>query len=283
MDRKTILVTGATSGIGKVTATELAKQGHHVVLFGRDRQKTDRVCHEITKASKNDKVDMLIADLSDQTSVSKAANWFNTHYPKLDILINNAGLVLGNNRQTSSEGYELTLAINHLGPFLLTRLLFDKLILSEEARIINVASAAYKMAKPDFKNLQLEKDYSPMKAYSNSKLFNIMFTRELARRLGSHPNITTNCVHPGVVGTNFGRNSGGVITFMVKLIRPFLLTPEKGAETSIFLATSADAATHNGEYFVKKKPENPSHPFMTESNEKMLWAISESMTGGKFL
>ena len=273
----------ATSGIGKVTATTLAKKGHHVILLARNRQKTDRVQRDIMKASKNDQVDILICDLADQQSILKAADWFNTHYPRLDVLVNNAGLILGKERETTSDDIEMTLAINHLATFLLTRLLLDKLLASPGARVVNVSSAAYKMAKPDFSDLQMEKDYSPWKAYSNSKLFNIMFTHELARRLKPHPSVTTNCLHPGVIASGFGKSSNGLVAFMLNLARPFMTSPEKGAETSIYLATSNEAAGHSGEYFVKKKPEKPSHPFLTEDNEKMLWSVSESLTGGKFL
>ena len=279
------LVTGATSGIGQVTATELAKMGAHVVILARNAEKAAKAQQEIKAAAGHENVDVLLADLADLGQVRRAAAEFNARYPRLDILVNNAGLILGAQRQLSPQGYELGLATNHLGPFLLTSLLFDKLKASPAARVVNVASAAYRMARPDLADFQSTRGYGALAVYANTKLYNIMFTQELARRLRAHgvANVTTNVLHPGVVASSFGSAANGLMSVFVQLGRPFMISAEKGAETSIFLASAPDVATTSGGYFDKKKTTPVKNPFNTPEHARQLWELSEQLTDTHFL
>jgi retinol dehydrogenase-12 len=282
---KIMLVTGATSGIGEVTARELARQGAHVILLARNRNKAERTQREIIATTDNPLVDIVIADLSVLQQVRDVAAQLHDKYPRLDVLVNNAGLMFGAERETSADGNEMTLATNHLGPFLLTSLLLDLLQKSPAARVVNVASMAYKFSKPTLDDIQSERSYSPMWEYGTSKLWNIMFTQELARRLRTHgiTNVTTNSLHPGAVATGYGQQSGGWLSAVLALGRPFMLSPEKGAETSIFLASDPSVATVSGGYYSKKKPEPVKSSFNTLANSQRLWAMSEDLTGTKFL
>ncbi|GAB3638856.1 SDR family oxidoreductase [Hymenobacter arcticus] len=282
---KIILVTGATSGIGEVTARELARQGAHVVLLARNREKAERTQREIIATTNNSLVDIVIADLSVMQQVRDVAAQLHDKYPRLDVLVNNAGLMFGAEREVSADGNEMTLATNHLGPFLLTSLLLDLLQKSPAARIVNVASMAYKFSKPTLDDIQSERSYSPMWEYGTSKLWNIMFTQELARRLRAHgiTNVTTNSLHPGAVATGYGQQSGGWLSAVLALGRPFMLSPEKGAETSIFLASDPSVAKVSGGYYSKKKPEPVKSSFNTPANSQRLWTMSEELTGTKFL
>jgi retinol dehydrogenase-12 len=282
---KIILVTGATSGIGEVTARELARQGAHVIILARNRQKAETTQRAIVAATGNKQVDIVIADLSVLQQVRDVADQIHDKYPRLDVLVNNAGLMFGAERQLSADGNEMTLATNHLGPFLLTSLLFDLVQKSPAARIVNVASMAYRFSKPTLDDLQSERYYSPIWEYGNSKLWNIMFTQELAKRLREHgiTNVTTNSLHPGAVATGYGQQSGGWLTPLLALGRPFMLSPEKGAETSIFLASDPSMTTVSGGFFSKKKPEPVKSSFNTPANNKRLWELSEQLTGTRFL
>ncbi|RZK36399.1 MAG: SDR family NAD(P)-dependent oxidoreductase, partial [Hymenobacter sp.] len=183
------------------------------------------------------------------------------------------------------DGYEMTLATNHLGPFLLTSLLLDLLQKSPAARIVNVASMAYRFSKPTLDDLQSEHDYSPVWEYGTTKLWNIMFTQELAERLRTHgiSNVTTNCLHPGAVATGYGKQTGGIVGALLSLGRPFMISPEKGAQTSIFLATDAKVANVSGGFFSKKKPEPVKSSFNTPANNRRLWELSEQLTHTNFL
>jgi retinol dehydrogenase-12 len=284
MQNKIILITGATSGIGKVTATELAKTGAHILLLARNKEKALHTKEEIIKETKNENIDIFIADLSSLQKVRNVSAEINSKYERLDVLINNAGLMLTSKREVSVDGNELTLATNHLGPFLLTALLFDLVKKSDHGRIINLSSEAYKMGKADFGNIQLKTGYSAMWAYANSKLDNLLFTKELARRIKKQGlNISVNAMHPGVVATGFGQKSDGVAGFIFKAFRLFFTSPEKGAATSIFLATAAEGGQVSGEYFKNKKITNTDDKLVNEKNEKKLWEVSESLTGVKFL
>lgn len=282
---KIMLVTGATSGIGEVTARELARQGAHVIILARNRQKAERTQQEIKAVTGNQQVDIVLADLSVMQQVRDVAAEIHAKYPRLDVLVNNAGLMFGNERELSADGYEMTLATNHLGPFLLTSLLLDLLQKSPAARIVNVASMAYRFSKPTLDDLQSERDYSPVWEYGNTKLWNIMFTQELAQRLRAHgiTNVTTNCLHPGAVATGYGQQTGGIVGAVLSLARPFMISPEKGAQTSLFLATDPSVANVSGGFFSKKKPEPVKSSFNTPANNKRLWEISEQLTQTNFL
>jgi NAD(P)-dependent dehydrogenase (short-subunit alcohol dehydrogenase family) len=277
---KICLVTGATLGIGKETAVGLARQGWRVVIVGRDEARTRETARLIASESGNSKVDFLVADLSSQAQVRRLAEQFKSKYSRLDVLINNAGAIF-TRREASVDGIEKTWALNHLAEFLLTQLLLDRLEASAPARIVNVASSAHTSGKIDFADLQGEKKYSGLKAYSQSKLANIMFTYALARRLNGK-GVTANCLHPGVVATGFGHNTPGLVKTLVSLARPFLTTPQQGAATSIYLATSPDVAGVSGKYFAKSKP-TASTPLSADvAAQERLWTISEQQTGARY-
>ena len=285
LQNQIVLVTGATSGIGQVTATELAQMGAHVVILARNADKAAAAQQEIKAAAGHDRVDVLLADLADLAQVRRAAAEFSARYPRLDVLVNNAGLIFGAERQLSPDGHELGVATNHLGPFLLTSLLFEKLRASPAARIVNVASMAYQFARPDLHDLQSARHYGAMRVYANTKLFNIMFTQELARRLRAHgiANVTTNALHPGVVASNFGDSAGGWMGKLTALARPFMISVAKGAETSIFLASDPAVASTSGGYFDKKRAEPVKNSFNTPEHARQLWTLSEQLTDTQFL
>ena len=284
MEKKVILVTGATSGIGKVTATELSKTGAIILIIARNEEKALLVKEEIIAETSNENIEIFIADLSSLEDVRKVAEKIKANYSKIDVLINNAGLIMTGKREVSKDGNELTLATNHLGPFLLTSLLFDIIKQSEAGRIVNVSSEAYKMAKPDFENVQLNNGYSAIKAYGNSKLYNLLFTYELSKRIKQNGlNITVNALHPGVINTGFGKKSTGFAGFIFKRLSAFFKSPGKGAETSIYLASSPEVNNVSGQYFKNKKVEKTVDKLVTPGNAKKLWEISEQLTGTKFL
>ena len=282
---KIILVTGATSGIGEVTARELARQGAHVIILARNADKAGQTQRAIIAATGNERVDIVLADLSVLQQVRDVAAQIQDKYQRLDVLVNNAGLMFGAKREVSADGNEMTLATNHLGPFLLTSLLFDLLQKSPAARIVNVASMGYRFSRPTLDDIQSERSYNSVWEYGNTKLWNIMFTQELARRLRAHgiTNVTTNTLHPGGVATGFGSQSGGIGGVMMLLARPFLISPEKGAETSIFLASDEKVGAISGGYYNKKKPQPVKSSFNTAANNQRLWELSEQLTGTKFL
>ncbi len=287
MADKLALITGSTSGIGYITALELAKRDVALVLHARDERKAKQTKDQLIKLTGNQRIDILLADFSSLEEVRSAANTFKNRYNKLDLLINNAGLILGKERQTSREGFERTIAINHLAPFLLTSLLFNALSKSTEARIINVASEAYRGAAPDFEDFNMEQSYSGWKAYCNSKLYNIMFTEELEKRIktgtfGSNSMITTYSLHPGTVATNFSASAGGWVHKIFKLMRPFLTSPEQGASTSVYLSTETQIPAPGGTFFVNKKPVRVKHRFHNPENNRKLWDLSEKLTGATF-
>ncbi len=286
----TALITGATSGIGYVTALELARKGMHVVLHARNPEKAEQVRSDIERSTGNGNLDVLLADFTSLDEVRRAAAEFRETHGKLDILVNNAGLILGKQRLESAEGYEQTITINHLAPFLLTSRLFDLLTRSDDGRIINVASEAHRGASPDFSDFHMKKSYSGWKAYCNSKLYNIMFTDELARRVGganrsddAAKHISTWSLHPGTVATNFSYSAGGLTNMVFRIFRPFLRTAENGAATSVYLAAEPDIPASNGAYFIDRKQARVRHGFFTHKNNRMLWERSCELTGEDFL
>jgi NAD(P)-dependent dehydrogenase (short-subunit alcohol dehydrogenase family) len=218
----------------------------------------------------------MLADLSSQEQIRRLADDFKAAYPRLDVLINNAG-VFRSERITTADGIEMTFAVNHLAYFLLTNLLLDVLKASAPSRIVNVSSGAQSNGTIDFDDLQGEKGYKGTKAYSQSKLANVLFTYELARRLEG-TGVTANCLHPGAVRTNFGSGSSGVFGFMVRALRPFIISPEKGAETSIYLASSPEVEGVSGRYFVKKAEARSSDVSYDERLARRLWKVSAELT-----
>jgi NAD(P)-dependent dehydrogenase (short-subunit alcohol dehydrogenase family) len=271
------LITRANSGIGKVTAMELAGKGMTVLMVCRNAQKGAKARQEVISAAGHQRVDLLLCDLSDQQAIRKLSDEVHRRYPRLDVLINNAGLII-EKRTTTAQGLEYTFALNHLAPFLLTHLLLDLLRKSDEARIITVSSEAHRIARLDFSDLQSERKYGSMNAYANSKLANILFTRELAAQLKGEP-ITANCLHPGVVATQFGSGfKGGFASVLLFLGRPFFISPEKGAQTSVYLAASPEVRGITGLYFDKKKPKTPSDQALSQYNAQKLWTLSKQLT-----
>lgn len=277
MENKVCLVTGATNGIGKVTALELARRGATVVLAGRSAAKTDAVVAEIKARSGNDRVEGLVADLSTQAGVRALADAFKARYDRLDVLVNNAGAIF-NERRESADGIEMTFALNHLSYFLLTHLLLDVLKASAPARIVNVSSNAHMGSGINFDDLEFKRGYMNFRAYAQSKLANILFTTELARRLQG-TGVTANALHPGFVSSGFGRNDGSLMNIGMMLMRPFQISPEKGAETTLYLATSPEVEGVTGGYFSKRKPARTSSAARDQAAAERLWAISEQMTG----
>ena len=279
MGEKVCLITGATSGIGKATAMGLANMGASVVMVGRDRGRGDAAMAEIKEKSANASVDLLLADLSSQEQVRRLADDFKEAYPRLDVLINNAG-VIRSKRITTADGLETTFAVNHLAYFLLTNLLLDMLKASAPSRIVNVSSGEQRNATIDFDNLQGEKGYKGAKAYSQSKLATVLFTYELARRLEG-TGISANCLHPGgrvPVRTNFGSGVSGVFGYMVRALTPLMKSPDKGAETSIYLASSPEVEGLSGRYFVKKAEARSSEVSYDERIARRLWEVSAELT-----
>lgn len=269
---RTVLITGGNSGIGKATVAGLAHKGWHVIFTARNKKKADAVKKEIIDLSNNQNVDYLLADLTSIKQVKECAEAFKNKYQNLDVLINNAGVCLPERRITP-DGMEESFQINHLSHFILTNLLIDYLKYSDDPRIINVSSAAHAAGRFDPDNLQSEKHYSSIRTYADTKLYNILFTLELAARLEAS-GIRVNALHPGVVSTNFGHEFGGIFNFVYNIGRIIMITPEKGAKTSIYLASSGDISNVTGKYFVRCRPARLKNPYLTETNRKLLWQKS---------
>ena len=275
MKDKICLVTGGTSGIGKCAAIELAKQGAKVVIVGRDPSRGEQAKAEITTAAKGSPVDLMIADLSSKRDVRRLAEEFESKYNRLHVLVNNAG-ALFSSRQETVDGIERTIATNHLAYFMLAQLLLPVLKWSIPSRIVNVASGAHTFGHIDFEDLQFTKKYSGWAAYSRSKLANIMFTYELARRIDG-TGVTANCMHPGAVRTRFFRGFAGISSVAVTLAAPFMRSPRKGAETVVYLASSPEVKAVSGKYFKDRKPIKSSPESMDVAAQRRLWEISRQL------
>lgn len=279
---KTVVVTGGNSGIGLATAVGLGAMGARVVITARNAERGGAAVRSIAgRIGDAGTVELVVFDLADLSSVRGGAAEILERCPQLHVLINNAGLILSERTETV-DGYEATFAINHLGPFLLTSLLLKRLIDSAPARIVNVASTAHSQAKDGlpFQDLQSTQHYAAMRVYGRSKLANILFTNELARRLDGR-GVTANSLHPGTVRTGYGADGDakGLLPLGLMLAKPFFLSPENGALTSVYLASSPDVAQVSGEYFAKCKPKAPKPAARDADAARRLWEISEELVG----
>jgi NAD(P)-dependent dehydrogenase (short-subunit alcohol dehydrogenase family) len=272
-----MLVTGASSGIGLITVRELAARGATVVLVCRDQARGQAALAEVEKAATGDAPVLMLADLASQVSIRALADQVRRRFDRLDVLVSNAGAIY-TRRQVTVDGFEETFATNHLAPFLLTHLLRDRLEAAPAGRVVVVSSVAHQRAKLDFDDLQAERKYEAMKVYGRSKLANVLFTYELARRLAG-TRVTANCLHPGVIATNFGRNTPGLFNIGIRIAAPFMMSPEKGAQTQIYLASSPEVAGVTGKYFVKSHEARSSAISRDPEVAAKLWAASATMVG----
>ncbi len=279
MEGKTVLVTGGTGGIGRATAEALAGLGARVAIVGRDRARAVRAAEEISgSVGRDGAVDAFAADLSAQSEVRRLAEEVLAAYPRLDVLVNNVGGYWAH-RHTTADGLEHTFALNHLAPFLLTNLLLDRLEASTPSRVVTVSSGAQAMGRIDFDDLQGERRYNGQRAYNQSKLANVLFAYELARRTEG-TGVTANVLHPGVVRTAFGHeDSGRWMGLMTPVVRPFMKSPEKGAATSVHLASSPEVEGVSGRYFADSQPKKSSPRSYDEQVARRLWDVSAQLTG----
>jgi len=276
------LVTGASAGIGLYTALGLARAGFRVVMAGRDAARLEGARRTVAERSGSTRVEPALADFASLAAVRGLAERVLAAHDRLDLLVNNAGLI-SPRFQLSADGYELTVAVNHLAPFLLTNLLLDRLRASAQldksgARIVTVASQAHRGARLDPAGLVGREDWSPLKAYGRSKLCNILFTRALARRLDGS-GVAAACLHPGVVATAIGDRAGGIAGWGWRLVKPFLVSPETGAATSLFLATTPDPAPFHGAYVIGKRAAQPDPTALNDELGERLWAESARQVG----
>ena len=277
MQGKTVVVTGATSGIGEVAADRLAQKGARIVFIARDRERGQETLKHLRAIAGHDNHAVHYADLMKLSEQKRVAAEIAASEPQIDVLINNAG-ALFNSRQVTEDGLEKTFALNHMSYFTVTNVLLDKLKATPGARIVSTSSDAHKGAKLNFDDLQSEKSYSGFGVYGRSKLMNILFTRELARHLAG-TGVTANCLHPGFVGTRFGDQSGGIMSFAVKIAKNFALTPEQGAQTIIYLGSSPDVEGKSGGYYFKSKLATPTKEAQNDTDAKKLWDASAKIAG----
>ncbi len=275
------LVTGASAGIGLETALGLARVGFHVIMAGRDAARTERARRLVAEGSASDRIETALADFASLAAVRALADAVLTRHDRLDVLVNNAGIIAPR-YELSEDGYELTVAVNHLAPFLLTNLLLDRLRASAQpsapTRVVTVASQSHRGARLDLGRWMDWGGWSPLRAYGRSKLCNILFTRALARRLADG-NVVAASLHPGVIATKIGNSAGSVVGFGWRLAKPFMASPEKGARTTLFLATTPDPARFDGAYLIDSKLADPDAAACDDALAERLWAESARLVG----
>ena len=277
MTNKLCVITGANSGIGYETAKALAQKGAYIVMVCRNEDKAIEAKNSILESVVDAGVAIVLCDFSIQKEIRKAADEITSRYKKIDILINNHGFI-ASERWETVDGLESTFGVNHIGYFLFTNLLLDNLKAARNGRIINVASDAHRAGEFEPENLQLQENFSPMKAYGNSKLFNILFTKELAEKV-KDTKVTVNCLHPGVIGSNFGKSGNWLVRTFWALGSIFMKSSKEGAETSIYLASSDEVKNANGAYFKNKKAVAPRKNAQDMEAASQLWEISEELCG----
>ena len=274
--QRVAVVTGASSGIGLHTALGLARAGMRVVMAGRDRARTEQASRWVIERSGSDQVDMALVDFSRLAEVRRLADEILSGHDRLDVLVNNAGLFSPKYR-FSADGFELTFAVNHLAPFLLTNLLLDRLKASAPARVVTVASEAHRRSRIDLGHITRPPDWTMMRAYGRSKLCNILFTRELASRLDP-AEVAASCLHPGMVATAIGQR-GGLVELGWRLYKPFMISPEQGADTPVFLATVPDPTPFHGGYVVRRALAEPDPAARDSDVARGLWDESARLVG----
>lgn len=277
MRGKTVVVTGATSGIGEVAADRLAQDGARIVFIARDPARGAETLKHLNAIAGHAEHAAYYADLSRISEMKRVAGEIAAAEPRIDVLLNNAGAMF-TTRQVTEDGLEMTFAINHMAYFVVTNLLLENLKAAGGARIVSTASDAHKTGKIDFADLQSERRYSGFGAYGSSKLMNILFTRELARRLHG-TGVTANCLHPGFVATRFADNNTGLLSTVFGFAKNFALTPEQGAQTIVHLAFSPEVEGVTGKYFHKSKPAMPSKPAQNDADAVRLWDVSAQISG----
>jgi NAD(P)-dependent dehydrogenase (short-subunit alcohol dehydrogenase family) len=278
MQGKTVVVTGATSGIGEIAAIDLAKRGARIVFTARNPFRADAMMTQLSIANSAVKHAVHLADLSRLAEMKRVAGEIAASEPKIDVLINNAG-ALFSVREVTPDGLEMTFATNHMAYFVVTNLLLDRLKATPGARIVSTASDAHKQGKLNFDDLQSEKNYSAFRVYGTSKLCNILFTRELARRLAGS-GVTANCLHPGFVSTGFGDNNDGLWGFVIGVAKKLAaITPEDGAKTIDYLASAPDVAGQTGGYYYKSALATPTAAAQNDADAKRLWDVSAKISG----
>jgi NAD(P)-dependent dehydrogenase (short-subunit alcohol dehydrogenase family) len=275
MDGKVVVITGGTSGIGQVAAAELARQGARIILIARDRARASKALAQVQAAGPGVSHRVVFADLASVAETRRVGAEIAAVEPRVDVLVNNAG-ALFNQRRLSPDGLEMTFAVNHMAYFVLTEALKQALLAAGSARIVNTASGAHHGAALDFDDLQSERAYSGFRVYGRSKLCNILFTRELARRLQGS-GVTANCLHPGFVATRFGDGSGGLLQALMPVAKLGAISPQKGAETIVYLASSPDVASVSGLYFYRRRPDTPSPAAQDDLAASRLWEESERL------
>jgi NAD(P)-dependent dehydrogenase (short-subunit alcohol dehydrogenase family) len=277
MRGKVVVITGGTSGIGAVAAVALARMGARIILVARDESRAGATLARLRDSAPGIAHCAHFADLLRLDEMRRVAAQIADHEPRIDVLINNAGALFASRRLTE-DGLERTFALNHMAYFVMTARLRERLSASAPARIINTASAAHQEATLDFDDLQSAKRFGARKAYGQSKLCNILFTRELARRLHGS-GVTANCLHPGFVATRFGDQSGGLISLLIRLAKFFAISPAEGAETMVYLASSPDVAEVTGQYFSRSVPITPSSWAQDDRSALLLWQRSAALAG----